>query len=123
MHIKKLSHVCISTKNLKKVKDFYVDILNFKIDHEFINENNEIYGYFINTGNKTFLEFFLSKTKIIKNNTPLRHICFEVYNIDLFFNKIKKKIPTSQLKLGKTDNIKQFFIKDYENNIIEFHQR
>ena len=123
MQIKKLSHVCLSTKSLKKVKDFYIGILKFKIAHEFINKNNKTYGYFINTGNKTFIEFFLSKNKIIKKNTPVRHICFEVYDIDTFFKKIKYKFPNSKLKVGKTDNIKQFFIKDYENNIIEFHGR
>ena len=123
MYIKKLSHICLSTKNLKKVREFYVNILNFKIDHEFINENKQIYGYFINTGNNTYLEFFLSKTNINQKNSSLRHICFEVYDIEVFFKKIKKKFPGIKLRVGKTDNIRQFFIKDYENNIIEFHQR
>lgn len=121
MRIKKLSHVCLSTKSLKKVKDFYISILKFKITHEFINENNKTYGYFISTGNRTFIEFFLTKNKIIKKNTTIRHICFEVDDIENFFRKLKYKFPKSKLTIGKTDKVKQFFIKDYENNLIEFH--
>ena len=60
MQIKKLSHVCLSTKSLKKVKDFYIGVLKFKISHEFINDNNKTYGYFIHAGDKTFIEFFLT---------------------------------------------------------------
>ena len=123
MHIKKLSHICLFTKNLNKVRDFYINLLKFKIVHEFINEKNEIYGFFINTGNNTFLEFFLTEKILAKESNSFRHICFEVYDIDNFYKKMKKKFPDIKLKIGKTDNIKQFFIKDFENNVIEFHQR
>ena len=123
MEIKKLSHVCLSSKNLKKVIDFYVKILKCKVVHKFVNKNKETYGYFINVGNNTFIEFFLVDK--IENSTfsAFRHLCFEVYNIDILYNRLKKTFPKIKIKIGKTDGIKQFFIKDFENNIIEFHQR
>jgi catechol 2,3-dioxygenase-like lactoylglutathione lyase family enzyme len=123
VEIKKLSHVCLSTKNLEKVRDFYINILKFKIVHEFINKNKETYGYFINVGNNSFIEFFLVEKIENSNLSSFRHLCFEVYNIDNLYKRLKKKFPKIKIKIGKTDGIKQFFVKDFENNIIEFHQR
>ena len=66
--IKQLSHISLSTKNINKVIDFYIKVLGFKISHRFINpKNNTLYGLFIYCGNKTFLEFLITK-KIIKRN-------------------------------------------------------
>ena len=120
--IKRLSHISLSTNNLKNVIDFYVKILDFKIFHKFINKkNNELYGLFINCGNKSYLEFFKNKKKIKKDN-HFRHICFEVTNIKNIFLKLKKVDKTIKIKRGKTDNVLQFMTRDFEGNLIEFHQ-
>lgn len=122
MFVKNLSHISISTKSLSKVKKFYVELLNLKIIHEFKNKkNNETYGFFLSSGKNTFLEFFKNKDKRQIGNV-FRHLCFEVKDI----KRVRKKLifykPTS-IKRGKTDKILQFFVKDLENNIVEFHQR
>ena len=123
MIVKKLSHVCLSTLDLKKVHDFYINELNFKISHEFKNSKKELYGYFINAGNNTFIEFFLSNKINKSKNNVFRHLCFEVNDLKKIFQKFKKKDPKLKIKIGKTDKIKQFFVKDHEGNIIEFHER
>ena len=62
--INNLSHVSLTTNSLRKVYNFYVKLLGFKIVHRFINsKTNEVYGYFLSTNNNTFLEFFNSKKK------------------------------------------------------------
>ncbi len=111
------------SNSLVKVKNFYIKKLGLKIAHEFRNQNNDLYGYFLKSNNNTFLEFFFTKKKInFKNKTNhFRHICFEVSNISVL-NK-KKFNNKLKIKRGKTDNILQSFTKDYEGNIIEFHQR
>lgn len=122
MIIQRLSHVSLSSKRLDKVQKFYVGILGFKVVHEFINpKTNELYGYFLSSGKNTFLEFFTVKKKINKKNSVFRHLCFEVSDIYNFKKKLKNK--SSKIKRGKTDKILQFFTKDLEGNIIEFHQR
>ena len=117
-----LSHISLSTNSLKKVHDFYIKKLGLKVIHKFTNKNKEIYGYFISANNNTFLEFFNSKKKInFKNkNNKFRHLCFEVTNISKVAKKFNKSI---NIERGKTDNILQFFTKDFEGNIVEFHQR
>ena len=119
---KSLSHLSLFSRDLAKVKSFYCDILNFKIAHTFINKKKKIYGIFIifNHG-KIMLEFFLTKKKF-KENQKYRHLCLEVKNIkktELFF---RKKGFNTKLSRGRTDKTLNFFVKDFENNVIEFHQ-
>ena len=97
--------------------------LGLKIVHEFRNENNDLYGYFLSSKNNTFLEFFKTKKKInfSNRNNHFKHICFEVSNLK-YLNKKKFKNKFA-IKRGKTDKILQFFTKDFEGNIVEFHQR
>ena len=122
MLVKNLSHISLSSKSLKKVKKFYVDLLKFKKIHEFKNpQTNEIYGFFLSSGNNTFLEFFKSRNKR-KSGNVFRHLCLEVRDIRKMRRKLILLSP-SIIKRGKTDKILQFFVKDYENNLVEFHQR
>lgn len=122
--INSLSHISISTKNLNKVEKFYINNLGFKKVHEFVNKKGKIYGFFLYAGNKTFIEFFYSKNKLnkLKLDTSLRHICFTTNNIYLLKKKLIKFDKKIKIIRGKTDNVIQFFTKDFENNIIEFHQ-
>ena len=121
--IKNLSHISLMSNSLNKVKNFYVNKLGLKIAHEFRNEKNELYGYFLSSNKNTFLEIFKTTKKInFKNKSNhFKHLCFEVSNI----KKFNKKIFNNKYKInrGKTDKILQFFAKDFEGNIIEFHQR
>ena len=113
--IKQLSHVSILSKDLKKVEKFYSKILKLKIIHKFINpKTKQVYGFFFRVGKNTMLEFFLTKNKSIKDSN-IRHFCFEV-------KKIKKKGFQQNISRGKTDKTLNFKIKDYENNIVEFHE-
>ena len=60
--IKNLSHISLMSNSLSKVKNFYVIKLGLKIVHEFRNENNDLYGYFLF---KTILLEFLKQKKLI----------------------------------------------------------
>jgi len=120
--LKQLSHISISTKNIRYVIKFYINILGFKISHKFVNKkNNELYGLFIYCGNRTFIEFFKDKKKKSKNSN-FRHMCFEVKKIYSLAKKLKKFDKSIEIKRGKTDNVLQFMTKDLENNLIEFHE-
>jgi len=120
--LKQLSHISLSTKNIKNVINFYVKILGFRISHKFTNkENKELYGLFIYCGKRTFIEFFKDKKKKNKNSS-FRHICFEVKKINLWAKKLKKLDKSIRVKRGKTDKVLQFMTKDLDKNIIEFHE-
>jgi catechol 2,3-dioxygenase-like lactoylglutathione lyase family enzyme len=122
--IKNLSHISLFTNSLLKIKKFYIKKLKLRIIHEFKNNNNETYGYFLSASKNTFLEFFLTKKRInfLNKKNQFRHICFEVSDIKKFKKKFVNKNKT-KITRGKTDGILQFFTNDLEGNIIEFHQR
>jgi len=120
--VKKLSHISLFSKDLKKVEKFYCKVLRLKIVHKFVNEEtNKVYGFFIYAGKNTMLEFFLTKNKI-KNDLTFKHICFQVSNIKKVLNYLQKKGFKGVISRGKTDKTLNFSIKDYENNEVEFHQ-
>ena len=117
--IKNLSHVSMPYIKLKKVIDFYVNILGLKIVHKFENKKKQIYGVFIKCGNKTFLEFF-KKNK--KNTNKNYHFCLNVKDIYSVKKKLEKHDKNLTIRRGRTDKVLQFVTKDFEGNIIEFHQ-
>ena len=78
-------------------------------------------GFFLELEKNTMLEFFLTKNKSIKDSN-IRHFCFEVKNIKSMSEKLKKKGFQQNISRGKTDKTLNFKIKDYENNIVEFHE-
>tara|TARA_B100001063_G_C16519384_1_gene430874 strand:- start:116 stop:523 length:408 start_codon:yes stop_codon:yes gene_type:complete len=122
MKIKNLSHLCLSSKDLAKVKEFYVDLLGLEIAHKFLNINKELYGYFIHCGNGTFIEFFKTEKINKKNQNIYRHLCLEVKDIKDVAKIFKNSNNNIEIKRGNTDNILQFFVRDFEDNLIEFHQ-
>ena len=61
MPVKRLSHVSLSSRDLAATERFYVDILGFKIAHEFHNAAGERYGFFLHAGGGSFLECFQVK--------------------------------------------------------------
>lgn len=115
-----LSHICIFSNDLQKVKKFYIDMMGFKIQHTFTNKEKEIYGYFINLGNDTYIEFFKSNKKF-DQSSKFKHICFKSNNLEEEKNKLSKYFNDIKITFGKTDGIQQFFINDLEGNVIEFH--
>ena len=119
--ITRISHISFYTNSLVKVKKFYIKKLGLQIIHEFKNDNNQIYGLLIACTKNSYLEFFLSKSKIYNKKNSFRHLCFDVKNL----KKLNKQKFNNKLKItrGKTDNILQAFSKDLEKNIIEFHEK
>ncbi len=123
MNIEQISHLCLLTKDLNLVKKFYLEIMGFSVSHTFTNDENEVYGLFIEIGGGTFLEFFKNEDFHKNTNSSFQHLCFSVKNLDEIYHKLSKFDKNIKIKFGKTDNIKQFFTKDLEGNIIEFHEK
>ena len=117
--IKQFAHLCIHTNNLEETEKFYCDLLGFSKKFDFIKEGS-LFGIYIDLGNGNFLEFFHSKEKM--NNGPIQHFCFEVENLDLTMEKLKKAgLEVTEKKFG-TDKSWQFWITDPNGIPIEIQQ-
>lgn len=119
--IKRLSHVCLGTSDLKKTIDFYCGLLSCQIVHEFRNQQGELYGIFILVNNGTYLEFFQEQYPKPPGGM-FRHLCLEVEDIRKFANVIREKGFNVEVSRGRTDKVLQFWINDPDGNQVEFHQ-
>ena len=118
-----LSHVCFYSPNFKKMVDFYLQLFQTEIVHKFVNENNEMYGAFIEIGNNTLIEIFNSDLKPNNNETSgFRHICIETNDIKKTQIQINNLSISSEIMRGKSDNTLQLHIQDPDGNKIEFQE-
>ena len=60
--IKNLSHISLTTNSLKKVYNFYVKILGLKVVHKFINDEGDLYGYFLSSGKNVSMSWWISRS-------------------------------------------------------------
>ncbi len=122
MRIKRLSHICLSTRNLAATERFYVDVMGFKVVHQFHNAAGERYGFFLHAGGGTFIEFF-QKPDAGTQEALFRHLCFEVDDIEAFIAHARTHgFGDVALKRGRTDHILQCFITDPDGIPVEIQQ-
>ena len=118
-----LSHVCFYSPNFKRMVDFYLHLFQTEIAHKFVNENNEMYGAFIEIGNNTLIEIFNSDLKPNNNEiSGFRHICIETNDIKKTQIQINNLSISSEIMRGKSDNTLQLHIQDPDGNKIEFQE-
>lgn len=119
--LKRLSHVCLGSTDLRKTIAFYRDVLDCTVAHEFRNPEGEVYGVFLSCRNGTFIEFF--NEQVPKPPGGLfRHVCFEVTDIETMAEVARSHGLNPEVRRGRTDHILQFFVHDPDGNMIEFQQ-
>ena len=119
--LKRLSHACLGSTNLRRTVDFYRNVLGCEVAHEFRNAAGELYGVFLACHNGTFLEFFNEQTPKPPGGL-FRHLCFEVEDIERMADAVRRHGFQADVRRGRTDLILQFFIHDPDSNMIEFQQ-
>jgi len=117
---KGLSHVCLTTPDLLSTRNFYKQVLGFKIVHIFTNKSGEEYGLIFHLGNSTFLEFFKGELSVARQN--LRHICISVEDLALLGRRLRMFGYEIQIKRGRTDLTLQAEVTDPNGLVVEFHQ-
>ncbi|MBI3021758.1 MAG: VOC family protein [Candidatus Omnitrophica bacterium] len=119
--VKRLSHVCLSTPDLRQTIQFYCGLLGCTVIHEFRNHEGELYGVFLLVKNGTFLEFFKTQERR-QTGGAFRHLCFEVEDIHRCADRVREAGFAVEIQRGKTDRALQFCIDDPDGNRVEFHQ-
>jgi glyoxylase I family protein len=119
--IKGLAHICIGTQSLEKTRHFYCSILGFTKVFDFVQEGKPV-GFYLDTGNGVFAEFFEQPDVAIPPKGPIWHFCLEVDDIDTEIDNLRRHgIEITQKELGK-DFSWQAWFKDPNGVDIEFHQ-
>ena len=118
----RLSHICMSARDLAATESFYVGILGMEIAHEFRNDAGERYGFFLHAGKGSFIEFF-NKPDASDSESTFRHFCLEVDDLEAFLDHLAAHgIDRPATKRGRTDYILQTVIFDPDGNHVEIQQ-
>lgn len=126
MNLKKIHHVAIIASDYKKSKDFYVNLLGLKIIREVYREERDSYKLDLEIGDSQ-IELFSFKNSPKRLSYPeacgLRHLAFEVENIEQEIKKLKEKgIEVEDIRIDEFTGGKFTFFSDPDDLPIELYE-
>lgn len=128
MFINKIHHTAIICSNYEKSKDFYVNILGFKILKETYRSERKSYKLDLEIAGEYQIELFSFPDPPERITSPeargLRHLAFEV---DVIENSVKylneKNIVTEPIKIDIVTGKKYTFFRDPDNLPLEICEK
>ncbi len=127
MEIERLHHIAIICSNYEMSKQFYTEILGFKIDNEFYRAERNSYKLDLSLNGQYLIELFSFPNPPQRPTRPeatgLRHISFGVKDIENAMEFLKSKnITTEQIRIDEFTNRKFTFFNDPDNLPIEIYE-
>ncbi|TBX15222.1 hypothetical protein BFS06_10435 [Clostridium perfringens] len=126
MNLKKIHHVAIIASDYKKSKDFYVNLLGLKIIREVYREERDSYKLDLEIGDSQ-IELFSFENPPKRPSYPeacgLRHLAFEVENIEKQVRELKEKgIKVEEIRIDEFTGRKFTFFSDPDDLPIELYE-
>ena len=116
--ITQLAHLCIHSNDLEATARFYFEGLGLEKGFEFIKDG-ELFGYYIQLGNNTYIEVFRGDPGGIGN---INHLAIETDDIDAVIAQIKEHGYEVGEKVLGADDSWQAWTEDPNGVRIEFHE-
>ncbi len=128
MFINKIHHIAIICSDYEKSKNFYVNILGFKILKETYRSERKSYKLDLEIAGEYQIELFSFPNPPERVNSPeargLRHLAFEVGNIKEAIEYLSShKIIAEPVKIDEITGKKYTFFKDPDNLPLEFYEK
>ncbi|EKD89972.1 MAG: Glyoxalase/bleomycin resistance protein/dioxygenase [uncultured bacterium] len=127
MIIKKFHHVAIICSNYEISKKFYTEVLGFKIIKETYREERGSYKLDLRVGETDQIELFSFPNPPKRPSRPeaqgLRHLAFEVVNLDESISYLKNKnITTEEIRIDPVTGKRVTFFSDPDNLPLELYE-
>jgi len=127
MMFKKMHHIAIICSNYQRSKDFYVNILGFRIVREIYRKERDSYKLDLALNEGYLIELFSfpipPKRPSFPESTGLRHLAFEVDNIDnVVFSLKAKGVDVEPLRLDPYTGKRFTFFKDPDDLPLEIYE-
>ena len=127
MNIKKLHHIAIICSDYKKSKEFYTEILGFKIEQEVYREKRKSYKLDLSLNGQYLIELFSFPNPPARPSYPeatgLRHMAFGVNNLDSWVNYLQSKdVKAEPIRIDEFTDKKFTFLNDPDNLPIELYE-
>ena len=128
MKINRIHHVAIICSDYEKSKEFYTKILGFTVIKETYRSERNSYKLDLNIGNNDQIELFSFPNPPLRLSGPeacgLRHLAFEVENIDEMVDLLHKKgVETEEIRLDEITGKRFTFFRDPDNLPLEIYER
>ena len=127
--IRRLAHLCFITDDLNRMVDFYSKAIGIPVKFSFKNSDGEIFGYYLECGDSSFIEIFdrVLKQKQwggeleeMRKGGQYNHFCMEVTGLHDFKAKLETRgLKLTEIKTGM-DHSLQSWASDPDGNAIEF---
>ena len=119
--IKRLAHINIGTNDLEEAEHFYCEVLGLEKGFEFLKDG-ELYGFYVKTGDNTYIEIFIQGEAANLERPLLKHICLEVDDIDAAIETVRNRAWEITDKKFGGDKAWQAWITDPSGVRIELMQ-
>ncbi|SFV32676.1 lactoylglutathione lyase/glyoxylase I family protein [Devosia crocina] len=119
--VKQVAHTCIFARDLDAVEAFYRDVIGIAPKFEFRRGENRI-GFYLDFGNRTFVEVFLKGESRFEETNQINHICLETDDLDAFIAHVKSHNVAITDKKRGADNTWQAWMADPSGVKLEIFQ-
>ncbi|KFL32587.1 lactoylglutathione lyase [Devosia riboflavina] len=119
--IKQVAHTCIFARDLSAVEAFYTDVIGIKPKFDFKRGEDRI-GFYMDFGNRTFVEVFLKGESRFAEADQINHICFETDDLDGFIAHVRSKGVAITDKKRGADGTFQAWLADPSGVKLEIFQ-
>jgi catechol 2,3-dioxygenase-like lactoylglutathione lyase family enzyme len=126
--IRRLAHVSFDTDDLARFTKFYTEVLGLPVKITFRNKEGEVFGYYLDCGETSFIEVFDRQLKVKQWGGELRpprqgsqysHLSLEVVGIE----ETKAALEAGGLKVGPINEglcgARTAWFSDPDGNAIE----
>jgi len=125
--LKAVHHIAIICSDYDKSKRFYTEILGFEIEREVFREARNSYKLDLALNGQYIIELFSfpdpPKRPSRPESTGLRHIAFQVDDIELAIAQLqKKRIETEPIRIDEFTGKKFTFFSDPDDLPIELYE-
>ena len=125
--LKAVHHIAIICSDYDKSKRFYTEILGFEIEREVFREERNSYKLDLSLNGQYIIELFSfpdpPKRPSRPESTGLRHIAFQVDDIELAIAQLRRKhIETEAIRIDEFTGKKFTFFSDPDDLPIELYE-
>ena len=127
LNLRKIHHIAIICSDYDKSKRFYTEILGFEIEREVFRAERNSYKLDLALNGQYIIELFSfpdpPKRPSRPESTGLRHIAFQVDDIELAIAQLqKKRIETEPIRIDEFTGKKFTFFSDPDDLPIELYE-
>ncbi|UBM59536.1 VOC family protein [Marinilongibacter aquaticus] len=126
--LKSVHHIAIICSDYTKSKHFYTEVLGLEIVREVYREARESYKLDLAIGNQYIIELFSFPAPPKRPSRPeaqgLRHLAFEVDDIEKSIEKLKEKgVETEEIRIDEFTGKRFTFFSDPDELPIELYEK